>query len=155
MIQQDDLFTMLFKRYYNEIYKYIYVHLNRNAEDAKDVTQEVFLVLMKKMHRLKLDENIRMWLYRTADNVLKEFYRKNRKYRNQVSLDSIEIPDDGGLDALELERPLETLSDEEYRLLSEYCDAEHGKRNELAKKHGLTIYELYKKIDKIKKKIKP
>lgn len=153
-MNQDNLCSIIAEKYYKEIYSYCYVKLNFDENAAKDCTQDVFLILIKKKYKLDLSGNIRYWLYKTADKVIKHYWRKEKKQKNRISIDDIEIIDDGGFPTLERDQKLDCLTDEEYKIICEYYNSEYGKRNELARKYGMTIYELYKEIDRIKKKIK-
>lgn len=65
------MYDEIVDKYYNEIYNYCCTKLNFNRTAAEDVTQEVFFALYKKLDRLKLSENIRIWLYRAADLEIK------------------------------------------------------------------------------------
>ena len=154
----DDLCVIIAEKYYQDIYKYCYVKLNFDENAAKDCTQDVFLTMIQKKNNLNLGGNMRVWLYRTADRVMKHYWRKEKKRQSVVSLENIELSDDGGLSDIEhnLEHDprLKTLTSDEYQLITEYYNSEYGHKDELARKHGLTLYELYKEIERIKKKIK-
>ena len=77
-----------------------------------------------------------------------------KRRKNQVPIDDVELSDDGGISALFRDSLFECLTDQEYELLSEYYNAPFGSRNELAQKHGMTIYELYREIERIKVKVR-
>lgn len=81
----ENIFNEIAEQYYNAIFKYCCVRLD-NEHAAKDCTQEIFLTLYRKIDKLKLSENVRAWLYRTADNVMKNYRRKNKI---TVSIDDI------------------------------------------------------------------
>ena len=50
--------------------------------------REVFLIFFKKYKSLESDENIRIWLYRTADNVIRNY---NRKFAvSDISISDVE-----------------------------------------------------------------
>lgn len=153
-LNQDDLCTMLAQRYYQPIYRYCYAKLNFDTGAAEDCTQNVFLILIQKKHRLDLSGNMQLWLYKTADRVIRNYLRKEKRYRNQISIDEIEIADSGGIPQQEPETPLDCLSDAESALLREYYDAAYGTRIEVAEQHGMTLYELYKEIGRIRQKVK-
>lgn len=66
------------KEYYSTVYNYC-LHFLTNKEDAEDATQETFMVFSKKGHLLE-KQHIKMWLYRTAHNmVLREYKRRYTK----------------------------------------------------------------------------
>lgn len=153
-MNQDDLCAMIVERYYQPIYRYCYAKLNFDTNAAQDCTQNVFLVLIQKKHRLNLNGNIKVWLYKTADRVIRNYRRKEKQYQNQIPIDEIKLSDNGGLPNQDAETPLDCLTAEESALLTAYYDAAYGTRNELAQQHGMTLPELYKEIERIRRKVK-
>lgn len=153
-MKQNDIFVLVIEKYYNEIYRYCYVKLNFDEYAAQDCAQEIFLALLQKKKRLDLNVNIRAWLYKTAALTIKHYWRKQKKLKNQISIDDMELSDNGGLDILNDLDLLDCLPEEDKELLLSYYDAEYGHRNELAQKYNMTLYQLYKEINRIKQKIK-
>lgn len=144
----------IMQKYYRELYNYIFVKV-RDRQCAEDCTQELFMVLLKKHQKLDENNNIRIWLYRTADNVIKTYRRKNPG--NDISLeDSAEAMNTPAPNCFNQEKPdlSEWLTDEKIKLVRLYYDTDYGDRKNAAKKLGITVAALYQKIDKIKKKIK-
>lgn len=146
-MKYENPFDEIVKQYYNSIYRYCYVRLGKEC-DAYDCTQEVFVILCQKADKLNINENIRAWLYRTADNVMRNFKRKNNKY---ISFDDVpEIPVETDFS---VETPFnEVISENEYQLLKTYYidkeDISH-----IAKKLDITKEAAYKRIYRIKAKI--
>src|SRR5699024_3189393 len=68
--------------YYDEIFYYIY-RLGSPYEQAKDITQEVFIAMLKAIPAYKEQGNFKAWLYKIAHNKAMNFFRKNK---NTVSL---------------------------------------------------------------------
>lgn len=153
-MNQDDLCSMIAERYYQQIYRYCYAKLNCDSNAAEDCTQNIFLILIQKKRHLNLSGNMQTWLYKTADRVIRNYLRKEKRYQNQIPIDEIELADQGGLPGQETETPLDCLTEAESALLHEYYEAAYGTRNELANQHNMTLYELYKEIERIKKKVK-
>lgn len=113
-MKYENTFNDIAEEYYLSIFKYCWVKLG-DEHLAKDCTQEVFLILFKKMNKLKLSENIRAWLYRTADNVVNN-YRRKRK--NTVSYEELNQMTE---DVYSVEASFEDIiSKEEYALLNDY-----------------------------------
>lgn len=153
-MNQDELCVIIAEKYYQPIYRYCYSKLNYDVNAAQDCTQNVFLIMIQKKNRLNLSSNMQTWLYKTADRVIRNYRRKEKKYREQIPIDEIELADHGGLPGQESETPLDCLTEAESTLLYEYYEAAYGSRNKLAQQHNMTLYKLYKEIDRIKKKIK-
>lgn len=144
----------IMQKYYRELYSYIFTKV-RNRQYAEDCTQDLFMILLKKHENLNENDNIRIWLYRTADNVVKTYRRKN--HDNDISLEeSTEAMNTPAPDCFSQEETVlsEWLTDEETELIRLYYDTDYGDRKNAAKKLGITVTALYQKIDKIKKKIK-
>lgn len=73
----SEAFTVLVERFQKEIYYYIAKQV-RNHEDAHDLTQQVFLKAWLHITDLKETMCFRLWLYKIAQNMLKDNWRKKR-----------------------------------------------------------------------------
>lgn len=151
-MNNDTLCNEIIEKYYASIYRYCLIRLNHNEFAADDCTQEVFLILLKKQNKLRLSNNIRAWLYETANRVIKAYLRKAN--REEIFSNSDEIEDKTAI--IENDRPpvLEGLTEEEYTLIWDYYSSEYGSKVELAQKYGLTLTQLYKKVHTIKEKVR-
>ncbi len=67
----------------------------QNAEDARDITQEVFLKLYEKMDTFKGEANFSTWVYRVTVNTCIDMLRK-RKSEPRVSLKEGKLYEKGG-----------------------------------------------------------
>ena len=70
----------LFELLRDPIYLYLVTVLGNQAE-AEDVSQEVFLELYRALHRGRVINNVRFWLFRVAHNLA--FKRREKKQRDQ------------------------------------------------------------------------
>lgn len=113
------------------------------------------MVFFSKHERLDETDNIRLWLYRTADNVIKTFVRKSPPSAVSIedSPEAMNIADSGGFTEVS-DSPLDILEPEERQLLEIYYDSDYGQRTEAAKKLGISLPALYRKVHKIKKKLR-
>ncbi len=147
--------TLIIEKYYREIFSYCYAKLGYSHHSAEDCTQEVFVVFFSKHERLDETDNIRLWLYRTADNVIKTFVRKSPPSAVSIedSPEAMNIADSGGFTEVS-DSPLDILEPEERQLLEVYYDSDYGQRTEAAKKLGISLPALYRKVHKIKKKLR-
>lgn len=76
---ESEVFELLYKRYYKEIYFYLY-SMSKDVQTAEDIAQETFLKAI-----LSLEEghpNVRAWLYMVARNL----YFNQKKKADRVSL---------------------------------------------------------------------
>ena len=146
--------TLIIEKYYREIFSYCFAKLGYSYHSAEDCTQEVFVVFFSKHERLEDTDNIRLWLYRTADNVIKTFLRKSPPAISlEESTEAMNIADSGGFEDTD-ESLLDVLEPDERKLVELYYDSDYGQRNEAAKRLGLSLPALYRKIHKIKKKLR-
>lgn len=152
---ENDICSEIIEKYYRSIYAYCFTQLNYSNFSADDCTQEVFLLMIKKRKKLDFSDNIKLWLYRTADNVIRNYKRKNRNLAD-IDVDSLEIPveNDFEITSDNSSGVLDKLSDEELRLVQAYYGAGQGDKEEVAKKFGLNLRQLYKTIHKIKLKLR-
>ena len=84
---------LIAKTYYESVYKFCLVKLNHDTHNAKDITQDVFLLFQIKSETLD-DANIKAWLFKTAYIKIQEFCRKTKKEINNVTLDEVDIEDE-------------------------------------------------------------
>ena len=69
----------LYKAHYQGICNFIFNKLH-NIDDAQDLTNEVFVKAIEKMHLYNSEKSgISTWLYNIANNVVIDFYRKDSK----------------------------------------------------------------------------
>jgi len=93
------------EKYYLDIYKYCVARLDISY--AGDITNEVFELLCRKWQNLE-NKNYKSWLYKTANNLIKNFYKKQkRKTEKETYIDNSII------DTFSYEQNFENISDEE------------------------------------------
>ncbi len=141
------------EQYYQPLYRYCLLQLGGNLSAADDCVQETFLRMLEKKDTLDFTGNIRSWLYSTAYRVIKEYRLQNRRETELFPGDNdIELvpAEEEHASAEEAARLLSTLSDEEYRLLEAYYDSGHGSKAAVAKEYGMTLAQLYKRIQTLR-----
>lgn len=141
------MYDEIVNRYYNVILNYCKYKLYGNKEAAEDITQEVFFILYRKRNHIKMGDNIKLWLYRTADNLIKAYIRKNPSFRQIEELSELAADSE----AVEItDSVFDTLTNEELALITEYYD---GDSAEAAMKNNISMNGLYIRIHRIKKKL--
>jgi RNA polymerase sigma factor (sigma-70 family) len=111
-----ELFSGLYERYFDRIYAYLRVLL-RNAHEAEDATQQVFMQAFEALPRYRPHHPFRAWLFTIARNRGMDEYRKRER---------LEIRDPNAIEqSLEHEAPggelpvLEWISDQDLLLFIE------------------------------------
>lgn len=86
-------FEELIIEHESKVYNIAYRILN-NEEDAKDLSQEVFIKAFNSLHKFREDSSFSTWLYRIAMNTCIDELRK-RKGRESYSIDRDIQTDEG------------------------------------------------------------
>ena len=149
---EETLCELIINRYYDTVYNLCFARLNRNRQAAEDCTQETFLTFFSKRGKLEFTDNIQLWLYRTAEKVIKAYIRRNK----QILVDVDEVADKLISEEQSFEEQsvaFDGLSEEEKELLTIYYDYEYGERIRLAEEKGLTQSALYNRVYRIKQKL--
>jgi RNA polymerase sigma-70 factor (ECF subfamily) len=84
--ETDDLrgpssFESLYQEHFSVVYKFGY-RLLGDAEQAKDLAQEVFLRLYRRLNGSVPVRDVSGWIYRTAANLSYDWMRKQTRFRN-------------------------------------------------------------------------
>lgn len=78
-------YTKLFNKYYPLIFSSIYSKLG-NYDESEDICQEVFIRFYQKFDEV---ESPRKWLYGVMRNVIMDHFKKKKKTKNDVDVDSM------------------------------------------------------------------
>lgn len=136
-------YNVLFKRYYDSLYGYALKNVKEFGV-AEELTMDVMLGLWKKKGEIKVEHNLKAYLYRSIKNAIFNYYRK--KVLSTVSIDSItetialtSKPADYALDSKELE----SLYHEKLNLLS----PQRRRVYEMSREENMSYSEIAKKLD--------
>ncbi len=66
------------------------LRMTRNASDAEDLVQEVYLRAFRSLHQFAEGTNLRAWLFRILTNTYINEYRRRQRRPASASLDGIE-----------------------------------------------------------------
>lgn len=73
-----DSFNEIIYRYEASIYKFVLAMI-KEPEDAKDITQDVFITLYNKLYTYRGKSKFSSWVYQIARNKSIDYIRKNKK----------------------------------------------------------------------------
>jgi RNA polymerase sigma-70 factor (ECF subfamily) len=79
---------VLYDRYYKQVYGY-FVRMTNDTEMSRDLTQNVFLKILKYSNSWKEDKVFAYWLFRIARNILIDHFNETRKSFNTE--DALEV----------------------------------------------------------------
>jgi RNA polymerase sigma-70 factor, ECF subfamily len=92
-------FNEIVARYKGKVYNYLY-RMTGNAEDAEDLTQEVFVRMYTNIGSFRAEASLSTWLFRIAGNLCVDAFRRGKKERGVVhSLDAPIGDDEDGIAA--------------------------------------------------------
>lgn len=72
-----DYMSEIFNRYNNQILNYFF-RLSGNLEDSQDLTQSVFLRLLKYRKSFNQSKSFKSWIYGVSRNMLKSHYQSKK-----------------------------------------------------------------------------
>lgn len=108
-------FTILFNKYKNDVKWFLIQKLRYNKELSDDMLMEVFEKVYEKIHLFEYNFKFKTWLYTIANNHIIDFFRKNKKDNQLVSIDE-QLPhrESDSADSYQIELPSYiTLPDEQ------------------------------------------
>ncbi len=79
--------NLVFEQYYDKVYGFCYRHVT-HKETAEDLTQEVFLRVLKHIEDYRHYGKFENYLYVIAGNLCRDFYKKNKN----LPLCEMELP---------------------------------------------------------------
>ena len=111
-------FEEIYQLYHRRIYNAVYGMLS-DADDAQDVTQDVFIRLHDALPTLRADEAFSTYLYRIALNLCRDRARRKKRVRFQ-SMDTPRADSEGDVEPMEFpdlgKLPEELLTGDELQL---------------------------------------
>lgn len=84
-----EAYTDYVEKYIDTVFRVAYNYLGI-AEDAEDVTQNVFLKLLRERKLFQSEEHVKYWLIRVTINECKNIFRY--KWRKEIPLSQIKTP---------------------------------------------------------------
>lgn len=141
----NNLFNEIYEKYYDYIFTLCKYMLNNDVEGAKDCTQQVFLILYKKIPIMRMNADIKRWLIKTAEYEVKNYKRKNHLCVNIDDVEDIIKSNDDIQSEYEIKEQMEILTEAEKNIVKNY----YLNNPEIKSKNAIAI-----KVSRILKKIK-
>lgn len=148
---------------YNEYYKDLLCFCNarlKNSHLADDCVQECFLVLYKRFLKNEEIHNVKLYLYKIADNLIKAEWRKNKRNEEILDIDSlaevltVSSTDFEKIDFDELlEKLALSLNENEY-LIYKMKYIEDKTIKQISEETGLSFEAVAKRISRLRIKLK-
>src|SRR4030095_14866555 len=87
-IRRGDLppFEELFKLHHRRVYA-MCLRMTRNPEEAEDLSQEVFVLVFRKLDTFRGESTFTTWLHRMTINCVLMHFRKNHSRKEQLTDD--------------------------------------------------------------------
>lgn len=82
-------FEELVKRYKTKIFGFIYVQIHQRAQDAEDLTQDVFVQLYQKATTYRQESAFSSFLYAIARNIVLNYFRQNTRRVKLYCVDAL------------------------------------------------------------------
>ena len=84
-------FEILYRRYREQLYGYLYNLLSGDASEAEEVFEETWIKVIEKLPSYRDQGKFSAWLFRVARNIFIDMARK--KQRSALPLESGDLPD--------------------------------------------------------------
>lgn len=84
-------FEMLYRRYRNQLYGYLYNLLSGNNAECEEIFEETWIKVINKLPAYKDQGKFSAWLFRVARNIFIDRMRRNKHCT--VALESGELPE--------------------------------------------------------------
>ncbi|MBN2087440.1 sigma-70 family RNA polymerase sigma factor [Candidatus Peregrinibacteria bacterium] len=141
-----DYMTEIFNRYNNQILNYFF-RLSGNLEDSQDLTQSVFLRLLKYRKSFNQSKSFKSWIYGVSRNILNNHY-KLKVIKIEYSEIADKLPETTFFDDendLKLYQSINKLSDE-YKELIILSKFQGLKYKEIAEMYSTTEASIKNKV---------
>lgn len=144
--------SLLFERYHRRIFNFL-AQLSDDKDVADDLTQNVFLRLIRYRNSFREDSRFTPWIYQIARNVYSDHYQMaKKKHLPTVDIDNVSdvLPDDSDGAVIEekellLHRSMALLTEEQRELLI-LTRFQHMRYEEVAQIMDTTVSNIKVKV---------
>lgn len=79
----NSVFDELYDKYHQDVYKFLF-YMTKNKEQAEDLTQEVYIRILKSFHSFEGKSSEKTWIFSIARNVAIDFFRKQKTLKERI-----------------------------------------------------------------------
>lgn len=168
--RDERAFNALLLRFQDRVFNLVR-RLVGSPEEARDVTQEVFVTVFEKIETYRGDASLATWLYRIAANQAKNRikYLSRRKEKQSESLDAMTVPPTESRLSAAIPRPDQAVArervarlvdralgelDDEQRLVVVLRDVEGQSYEDIAEITGLQLGTVKSRIHRARTRLK-
>ena len=145
-------FEVIYKTYWEKVYRLCMGFIN-DREWAKDITQDIFIIVYKELPKFRNDASIGTWIFRIAtNNCLRQIEKSKKMLKTEINRefeDTIQPNKDKKTDFLF--KCISELQEIERIIIS--LELEEVKQSEIAVIVGISQTNVRVKIHRIKEKI--
>ena len=116
--KSHEAMTLMMSRFKRFVHS-IAIRYVKDEEDAKDITQEVFIKAFHSINVFRYDSKIQTWLYAITRNLCLNSIEKKKRKGNMIQCDDLELSSDDTSDRLVNESEFSNLFEECMSILPE------------------------------------
>lgn len=157
--QANEKLNEAYKEYFDDLLRFCSVRLN-NEYQADDCVQECFFVLYKKFLKNEEIQNVKLYLYKIADNLIKAQWRKNQRSESTINIDTLaeelaaNSNDFERLDFKELLEEFSSVLNENEYLVYKLKYLEDKTIKQISEETGLSFEVVAKRLSRLRIKLK-
>jgi len=146
------VFDEIYKHYWNKVYRICMGYFN-DAEQAKDVAQDTFVIVFNKLATFRNESAVGTWIFRIAtNNCLRQIEKQSRMPKTDLPVELEDKPEpDKEWQTKLLYKCIAELPETDRVIIS--LELEDVKQAEIAKITGLSETNIRVKVFRIKEKL--
>lgn len=79
----DSVFERLYKEYHQDVFQFLF-YMVKNRQQAEDLSQEVYIRVLRSYHRFQGKSSEKTWLFAIARNVAIDHFRKEKGWKQRL-----------------------------------------------------------------------
>ncbi|MBS4173317.1 RNA polymerase sigma factor SigX [Bacillus sp. FJAT-49736] len=79
----DSVFKEIYNKYHQDLFQFL-IYMVKNRDVAEDLTQEVYIRVLKSYHHFEGKSSEKTWLFSIARNVAIDHFRKQKSLKNRM-----------------------------------------------------------------------